>query len=143
MTSTFQREYQPTSTTDITKQRQVISKLLAVQIKQAIAKKAKPDSKEVDIVMEDLIKNPTISVADVKRERKLQKDREKEQQAKASLEAHEKSLAKARSRLKSLKLPEVTKPLLRDTRDRILLMSVNRILATEKSVILGGVANIR
>ncbi|XP_011496365.1 PREDICTED: symplekin [Ceratosolen solmsi marchali] len=143
MTSIFQREYQPTATTDITKQRQVIGKLLAVQIKQAKAKKIKSDSKEVDIVMEDLIKNPSITVAEVKRERKREKDREKEQQAKASLEAHEKSLAKARSRLKSLKLSEVTKPLLKDARDKMLLMAVNRILATEKSGILGGVSNTR
>jgi symplekin len=143
MTSIFQREYQPTATTDITKQRHVIGKLLAIQIKQAKAKKTKCDSKEVDIVMEDLIKNPSITVAEVKRERKREKDREKEQQAKASLEAHEKSLAKARSRLKSLKLSEVTKPLLKDARDKMLLMAVNRILATEKSGILGGVSNIR
>ncbi|KAJ8684463.1 hypothetical protein QAD02_020255 [Eretmocerus hayati] len=143
MTSVFQREYQPTATTDITKQRQVIGKLLAAQIKQAKSKKTKSDIKDVDSVMEDLIKNPTISVADVKRERKREKDREKEQQAKASLEAHEKSLAKARTRLKSLKLSEVTKPLLKDTRDKMLLMAVTRILGTEKSVILGGVANIR
>lgn len=115
-----------------------------MQIKQAKEKKTKiTKEKEVDIVMEDLIKNPTISVAEVKRERKREKDREKEQQAKASLEAHEKSLAKARSRLKSLKLSEVTKPLLKETRDKMLLLAVNRILGTEKSVILGGVANVR
>lgn len=146
MSLTFQREYQPTATTEITKQRQVIGKLLAFQIKQAKAKKlSKGDTKgkEVDAVMEDLIKNPSITVAEVKRERKREKDREKEQLAKASLEAHEKSLAKARSRLKSLKLSEVTKPLLKDTRDKMLLMAVNRILGTEKSVILGGVSGIR
>lgn len=144
MTSVFQREYQPTATTDVSKQRQVVAKLLAEQIKQAKTKKSKSNSKEVDnTLMEDLIKNPTITVAEVKRERKREKDREKEQQAKASLEAHEKSLAKARSRLKSLKLSEVTKPMLKDTRDRMLLMAVNRILATEKSVIFGGVANVR
>ena len=142
MPTIFQREYQPTATTELQK-RQVIARLLAVQLTQAKAKKTKSDTKEVDIVMEDLIKNPTITVAEVKSQRKREKDREKEQQAKASLEAHEKSLVKARSRLKSLKLSEVTKPLLKDTKDKMLLMTVNRILATEKSVILGGVANIR
>ena len=59
-----------------------------------------------------------------------------------ALETHEKNL-KARTRLKSLKLNECTKPLLRETRDKMLLLAVNRILATEKSVIYGGVVNVR
>ncbi|XP_014229710.1 symplekin [Trichogramma pretiosum] len=144
MTKIFHNEYQPTATTDITKQRQVVAKLLASQIKQARSRKMKSDSKEDKTeLMEDLIKNPSISVAEVKSQRKLAKDREKEQQAKMALETHEKSLAKARSRLKSLKLSEVTKPMAKEARDKMLLMAVNRILATEKSVILGGVANVR
>lgn len=139
------REYQPTSTTDITVQRQVVAKLLANQIKQAKAKKSKPDSKDerLEIVMEDLIKNPSISVAEVRKERKREKDREKELQAKAAIEAHEKSVAKQRSRVKALKLSEVTKPLTKDVRDKMLLMAVGRILGTEKSVIIGGVSNVR
>lgn len=143
MTTIFQREYQPTSTTDINIQRQTIAKLLAAQIKQTKAKKYKKDTKEEDAVMEDLIKNPTISVAEAKRERKREKDREKEKEAKASLEAHEKSLAKARNRLKALKLAEVTKPLSKETKERMLLMTVNRILLAEKTAVLGGVAAIR
>ncbi|KAM0726589.1 Symplekin [Formica fusca] len=143
MTTIFQREYQPTATTDINIQRQTIAKLLAVQIKQTKAKKHKKDTKEEDAVMEDLIKNPTISVAEAKRERKREKDREKEKEAKASLEAHEKSLAKARNRLKALKLTEVTKPLSKETKERMLLMAVNRILLSEKIAVLGGVAAIR
>lgn len=143
MTTIFQREYQPTATTDINIQRQTIAKLLAVQIKQTKAKKHKKDTKEEDAVMEDLIKNPTISVAEAKRERKREKDREKEKEAKASLEAHEKSLAKARNRLKALKLTEVTKPLSKEIKERMLLMAVNRILLSEKTAVLGGVAAIR
>ncbi|EFN68192.1 Symplekin [Camponotus floridanus] len=143
MTTIFQREYQPTATTDINIQRQTIAKLLAAQIKQTKAKKHKKDTKEEDAVMEDLIKNPTISVAEAKRERKREKDREKEKEAKASLEAHEKSLAKARNRLKALKLTEVTKPLSKETKERMLLMAVNRILLSEKTAVLGGVAAIR
>ncbi|XP_071553781.1 symplekin [Temnothorax nylanderi] len=142
MTTIFQREYQPTATTDINIQRQTIAKLLAAQIKQTKAKKSKKD-KEEDAVMEDLIKNPTISVAEAKRERKREKDREKEKEAKASLEAHEKSLAKARTRLKALKLVEVTKPLPKETKERMLLMAVNRILLSEKTAVLGGVAAVR
>lgn len=142
MTTIFQREYQPTATTDINIQRQTIGKLLAAQIKQTKAKKKK-DAKEEDAVMEDLIKNPTISVAEAKRERKREKDREKEKEAKASLEAHEKSLAKARSRLKALKLAEVTKPLSKELKERMLLMAVNRILLSEKTALLGGVAAVR
>ncbi|XP_058793524.1 symplekin [Phymastichus coffea] len=142
---TFMREYQPTSTTDITVQRRVVAKLLANQIKLTKAKKSKPDTKDerLETVMEDLIKNPSISVAEVRKERKREKDREKELQAKAALEAHEKSLAKARSRVKALKLSEVTKPLTNNIRDKMLLMAVDRILGTEKSVIIGGVSNIR
>ncbi|XP_070161824.1 symplekin [Polyergus mexicanus] len=143
MTTIFQREYQPTATTDINIQRQTIAKLLAAQIKQTKAKKHKKDTKEEDAVMEDLIKNPTISVAEAKRERKREKDREKEKEAKASLEAHEKSLAKARNRLKALKLTEVTKPLSKETKERMLSMAVNRILLSEKTAVLGGVAAIR
>lgn len=143
MTTIFQREYQPTATTDINIQRQTIAKLLAAQIKQTKAKRNKKDTKEEDAVMEDLIKNPTISVAEAKRERKREKDREKEKEAKASLEAHEKSLAKARNRLKALKLTEVTKPLSKETKERMLLMAVNRILLSEKTAVLGGVAAIR
>lgn len=143
MTTIFQREYQPTATTDINIQRQIIAKHLAAQIKQTKAKKNKKDAKEEDAVMEDLIKNPTISVAEAKRERKREKDREKEKEAKASLEAHEKSLAKARSRLKALKLTEVTKPLPKDVKERMLLMAVNRILLSEKTAVLGGVSAIR
>ncbi|KAL6436704.1 hypothetical protein ACFW04_004857 [Cataglyphis niger] len=143
MTTIFQREYQPTATTDINIQRQTIAKLLAAQIKQTKAKKHKKDTKDEDAVMEDLIKNPTISVAEAKRERKREKDREKEKEAKASLEAHEKSLAKARNRLKALKLTEVTKPLSKETKERMLLMAVNRILLSEKTAVLGGVAAIR
>lgn len=142
MTTIFQREYQPTATTDINIQRQTIAKLLAAQIKQTRAKKSKKD-KEEDAVMEDLIKNPTISVAEAKRERKREKDREKEKEAKASLEAHEKSLAKARSRLKALKLAEVTKPLPKEIKEQMLLMAVNRILLSEKTAVLGGVAAVR
>lgn len=142
MTTIFQREYQPTATTDINIQRQTIAKLLATQIKQTKTKKSKKD-KEEDAVMEDLIKNPTISVAEAKRERKREKDREKEKEAKASLEAHEKSLAKARNRLKALKLVEVTKPLPKETKERMLLMAVNRILLSEKTAVLGGVAAVR
>ncbi|EFN77112.1 Symplekin [Harpegnathos saltator] len=142
MTTIFQREYQPTATTDINIQRQTIGKLLAAQIKQTKAKKKK-DAKEEDAVMEDLIKNPTISVAEAKRERKREKDREKEKEAKASLEAHEKSLAKARNRLKALKLAEVTKPLLKEAKERMLLLAVNRILFSEKTAVLGGVAAVR
>lgn len=93
--------------------------------------------------MEDLIKNPSISVAEAKRERKREKEREKEKEAKASLEAHEKSLAKARSRLKALKLAEVTKPLPKETKERMLLMAVNRVLLAEKTAVLGGVSSIR
>lgn len=143
MTTIFQREYQPTATTDINIQRQTIAKLLAGQIKQTKAKKNKKDAKDEDAVMEDLIKNPTISVAEAKRERKREKDREKEKEAKASLEAHEKSLAKARNRLKALKLSEVTKPLPKDVKERILLMAVNRILRSEKTAVFGGVAAVR
>ncbi|KAG7207725.1 hypothetical protein KM043_009341 [Ampulex compressa] len=143
MTTIFQREYQPTSTTDINIQRQTIAKLLAAQIKQAKAKKYKKDAKDEDAVMEDLIKNPTISVAEAKRERKREKDREKEKEAKASLEAHEKSLAKARNRLKALKLSEVTKPLSKEVKERMLLMAVNRILLCEKTAVFGGVAAVR
>ncbi|XP_014208073.1 symplekin [Copidosoma floridanum] len=145
MTSVFQREYQPTATTDLNTQRMVIGKLLAAQIKQAREKKTKTSSKEdkLDMVMEDLIKNPTITVAEVKRERKREKDREKEQLAKASLEAHEKAKAATRTRVKSLKLAEVTKPLLKDTRDRMLLMCVRRMLASEKSTRIGGVTKTR
>ncbi|XP_043676628.1 symplekin [Vespula pensylvanica] len=143
MTTIFQREYQPTSTTDINVQCQTIAKLLAAQIKQAKAKKNKKDAKDEDAVMEDLIKNPTISVAEAKRERKREKDREKEKEAKASLEAHEKSLAKARNRLKSLKLSEVTKPLTKDGKETMLLMAVNRILLAEKVAVLGGVSAVR
>ncbi|KAF7418400.1 hypothetical protein HZH68_001053 [Vespula germanica] len=143
MTTIFQREYQPTSTTDINIQCQTIAKLLAAQIKQAKAKKNKKDAKDEDAVMEDLIKNPTISVAEAKRERKREKDREKEKEAKASLEAHEKSLAKARNRLKSLKLSEVTKPLTKDGKETMLLMAVNRILLAEKVAVLGGVSAVR
>nr|XP_033334950.1 symplekin isoform X2 [Megalopta genalis] len=142
MTTIFQREYQPTSTTDINVQRQTIAKLLAVQIKQAKAKRKK-EAKDEDAVMEDLIKNPTISVAEAKRERKREKDREKEKEAKASLEAHEKSLAKARNRLKALKLSEVTKPLSKEVKEKMLLMAVNRILSSEKTAVFGGVAAIR
>ncbi|XP_018355047.1 PREDICTED: symplekin [Trachymyrmex septentrionalis] len=142
MTTIFQREYQPTATTDINIQRQTIAKLLATQIKQAKAKKNKRD-KEEDAVMEDLIKNPTISVAEAKRERKREKDREKEKEAKASLEAHEKSLAKARNRMKALKLVEVTKPLPKEIKERMLLMAVNRILLSEKIAVFGGVATVR
>ncbi|XP_046813403.1 symplekin [Vespa crabro] len=143
MTTIFQREYQPTSTTDINVQCQTIAKLLAAQIKQAKAKKSKKDAKDEDAVMEDLIKNPTISVAEAKRERKREKDREKEKEAKASLEAHEKSLAKARNRLKSLKLSEVTKPLTKEGKETMLLMAVNRILIAEKVAVLGGVSAVR
>lgn len=142
MTMIFQREYQPSSTTDINIQRQTIAKLLATQIRQAKTKKKK-DAKDEDAVMEDLVKNPTISVAEAKRERKREKDREKEKEAKASLEAHEKSLAKARTRLKALKLSEVTKPLSKETKERMLLMAVNRILLSEKTAVFGGVAAIR
>ncbi|KAG5327185.1 SYMPK protein, partial [Pseudoatta argentina] len=142
MTTIFQREYQPTATTDINIQRQTIAKLLATQIKQTKAKKNKRD-KEEDAVMEDLIKNPTISVAEAKRERKREKDREKEKEAKASLEAHEKSLAKARNRMKALKLVEVTKPLPKEIKERMLLMAVNRILLSEKTAVFGGIATIR
>lgn len=142
MTTIFQREYQPTATTDINIQRQTIAKLLAIQIKQTKAKKNKRD-KEEDAVMEDLIKNPTISVAEAKRERKREKDREKEKEAKASLEAHEKSLAKARNRTKALKLVEVTKPLPKEIKERMLLMAVNRILLSEKTAVFGGVATVR
>lgn len=143
MTTIFQREYQPSATTDINIQRQTIAKLLATQIKQTKAKKSKKDAKEEDAVMEDLIKNPTISVAEAKRERKREKDREKEKEAKASLEAHEKSLAKARNRLKALKLGEVTKPLSKEIKERMLLMAVNRILLAEKTAIHGGVSPVR
>ncbi|XP_033207446.1 symplekin [Belonocnema kinseyi] len=143
MTSIFQREYQPTATTDIIIQRQTIAKLLAIQIKQAKAKKNKKDTKDEDAVMEDLIKNPSISVAEAKRERKREKDREKEKEAKASLEAHEKTLAKARSRLKALKLAEVTKPLSREVKQKMLLMAVQRILNAEKVAVLGGVSAVR
>lgn len=143
MTSIFQREYQPTATTDIIIQRQTIAKLLATQIKQAKAKKNKKDTKDEDAVMEDLIKNPSISVAEAKRERKREKDREKEKEAKASLEAHEKTLAKARSRLKALKLAEVTKPLSREVKQKMLLMAVQRILNAEKIAVLGGVSAVR
>lgn len=143
MTTIFQREYQPTSTTDINVQCQMIAKLLAMQIKQAKAKKSKKDTKDEDAVMEDLIKNPTISVAEAKRERKREKDREKEKEAKASLEAHEKSLVKARNRLKSLKLSEVTKPLTKEGKETMLLMAVNRILLAEKIAALGGVSAVR
>lgn len=143
MTAIFQREYQPTSTTDINIQRQTIGKLLANQIKQAKAKRNKSHAKEEDAVMEDLIKNPTITVAEAKRERKREKDREKEKEAKASLEAHEKSLAKARNRLKVLKLAEITKPLSKDMKEKMLLMAVNRILRCEKTAVCGGVAAIR
>ncbi|XP_014601735.1 PREDICTED: symplekin [Polistes canadensis] len=143
MTTIFQREYQPTSTTDINVQCQTIARLLAAQIKQAKAKKSKKDAKDEDAVMEDLIKNPTISVAEAKRERKREKDREKEKEAKASLEAHEKSLAKARNRLKSLKLSEVTKPLSKEGKETMLLMAVNRILLAEKVAVLGGVSAVR
>lgn len=143
MTAIFQREYQPTSTTDINIQRQTIGKLLAAQIKQTKAKKNKKDAKEEDAVMEDLIKNPTISVAEAKRERKREKDREKEKEAKASLEAHEKSLAKVKTRLKALKLAEVTKPLPKEVKERMLLMAINRILLSEKTAVLGGVGAIR
>lgn len=142
MTTIFQREYQPTSTTDINIQRLTIAKLLAAQIKQAKSKKKK-EAKDEDAVMEDLVKNPTISVAEAKRERKREKDREKEKEAKASLEAHEKSLAKARNRLKALKLSEVTKPLPKDTKEKMLLMAVNRILLSEKTAVFGGVATVR
>ncbi|XP_068988767.1 symplekin isoform X1 [Bombus flavifrons] len=142
MTMIFQREYQPSSTTDINIQRQTIAKLLATQIRQAKTKKKK-DAKDEDAVMEDLVKNPTISVAEAKRERKREKDREKEKEAKASLEAHEKSLAKARTRLKALKLSEVTKPLSKEIKERMLLMAVNRILLSEKTAVFGGVAAIR
>ncbi|EZA61337.1 Symplekin [Ooceraea biroi] len=143
MTTIFQREYQPSATTDINIQRQTIAKLLAMQIKQTKAKKNKKDAKDEDAVMEDLIKNPTISVAEAKRERKREKDREKEKEAKASLEAHEKSLAKARNRLKMLKLGEVTKPLPKEVKERMLLMAVNRILLSEKTAVLGGVSPVR
>ncbi|XP_043462506.1 symplekin [Leptopilina heterotoma] len=143
MTKIFQREYQPTATTDIIIQRQTIAKLLSTQIKQAIAKKNKRDTKDEDAVMEDLIKNPTITVAEAKRERKREKDREKEKEAKASLEAHEKSLAKARSRLKALKFSEVTKPLSRNVKENMLLMAVHRILSAEKVAVLGGVSEVR
>ena len=143
MTAIFQREYQPSATTDIVIQRQTIAKLLSAQIKQTKAKKSKKDTKEEDAVMEDLIKNPTITVAEAKRERKREKDREKEKEAKASLEAHEKSLAKARSRLKALKLAEVTKPLGKDVKEKMILMAVQRILNAEKVAVLGGVSSIR
>lgn len=143
MTKIFQREYQPTATTDIIIQRQTIAKLLSSQIKQAIAKKNKKDTKDEDAVMEDLIKNPSITVAEAKRERKREKDREKEKEAKASLEAHEKSLAKARSRLKALKFSEVTKPLSRNVKENMLLMAVHRILSAEKVAVLGGVSEVR
>ncbi|XP_043283816.1 symplekin [Venturia canescens] len=143
MTSIFAREYQPTATADINVQRQIISKLLAAQIKQAKAKKTKKDAKEDDALMEDLIQNPSITVAEAKRERKREKDREKEKEAKASLEAHEKSLVKARNRLKALKLSEITKPLARETKEKMLLMAVNRILRAEKSAVYGGVAMVR
>lgn len=142
MTAIFQREYQPSSATDINVQRQTIAKLLAAQIKQAKTKKKK-DAKDEEAVMEDLVKNPTISVAEAKRERKREKDREKEKEAKASLEAHEKSLAKARTRLKALKLSEVTKPLPKEVKEKMLLMAVNRILLSEKTAMFGGVAAIR
>ncbi|XP_008544685.1 symplekin [Microplitis demolitor] len=140
MTAIFAREYQPSVSPDLLDQRQAIAKLLAAQIKQAKAKKIKKD-KDDDAVMEDLIKNPTISVAEAKRERKREKDREKEKEAKAVLEA-EKTLAK-RARIKVLKLAEVTKPLSRDTKEKMLLMAVNRILRAEKSAIFGGVATVR
>ncbi|XP_046607830.1 symplekin [Neodiprion virginianus] len=143
MTSVFQREYQPTSTTDINVQRQTIARLLAVQIKQAKAKRVKRETKEEDAVMEDLIKNPTITVAEAKRERKREKDREKEKEAKASLEAHEKSLKMAKNRLKTLKLSEITKPLQRETKEKMLLMAVGRILGAERIAVLGGVAPVR
>ncbi|XP_015126326.1 symplekin [Diachasma alloeum] len=142
MTSIFQREYVPNATTDVSLQRQTISKLLAVQIKQAKAKKTNKNLKEEDIVMEDLIKNPTITVAEAKRERKREKDREKEKEAKATLEA-EKNLAKARNRVKVLKLNDVTKPLAKETKEKMLLMAVNRILKAEKSAVFGGVAGVR
>lgn len=143
MTAIFQREYQPSATTDVNIQRQTIAKLLAAQIKQAKAKKSKKDAKDEDAVMEDLIKNPTITVAEAKRERKREKDREKEKEAKASLEAHEKSVAKAKARLKTLKLSEVTKPLSKELKEKMLIMAVNRILQAEKLAVFGGVAHIR
>ncbi|KAK0180003.1 hypothetical protein PV327_005690 [Microctonus hyperodae] len=143
MTAIFQREYQPTVTSDNGVQRQAIAKLLSAQIKQAKANKMKKDIKEEDAVMEDLIKNPTITVAEAKRERKREKDREKEKEAKASLEAHEKTLAKARGRVKVLKLSEVTKPLPKDIKDKGLLVAVNRILKSERSAVFGGVTAVR
>lgn len=143
MTAIFQREYQPTVTSDNGVQRQAIAKLLSAQIKQAKANKMKKDIKEEDAVMEDLIKNPTITVAEAKRERKREKDREKEKEAKASLEAHEKTLAKSRGRAKVLKLSEVTKPLPKDVKDKMLLMGVNRILKAERSCVFGGAMTAR
>ncbi|XP_015610116.1 symplekin [Cephus cinctus] len=143
MTTVFQREYQPSSSADTSVQRQTIAKLLAAQIKQSKTKKMKKETKEEDAVMEDLVKNPSITVAEAKRERKREKDREKEKEAKASIEAHEKSLVKARNRLKALKLSEVTKPLSKEIREKMLLMAVNRILQAEKIAVHGGVAPVR
>lgn len=143
MSVIFQREYIPTATTDINVQRQTIAKLLSAQIKQAKSKKVKRETKDDDAVMEDLIKNPTITVAEAKRERKREKDREKEKEAKASLEAHEKSMKMAKSRLKTLKLSEITKPLPREAKEKMLLMAVGRILGAEKVAVLGGVAPVR
>lgn len=142
MTSIFQREYQPSSTSDTNIQRQTVAKLLAAQIKQAKAKKTKKDIKDDDAVMEDLIKNPTISVAEAKRERKREKDREKEKEAKATLEA-EKTLTKSRNRQKVLKLAEITKPMSKEMKEKMFLMAINRILNAEKSAIQGGVASVR
>lgn len=138
----FLREYQPTATTDVVIQKQVISKLLASQIKLAKAKKNKKDAKDDEIVMEELIKNPSISVAEVKREKKREKDREKEREAKASLEAHEK-LTKSRTKTKALKLNEITKAMPKDPKEKMMLMAVNRILVTEKSAAVGGVMSTR
>lgn len=143
MTAIFQREYQPSASADVEVQRQAVAKLLSAQIKQAKAKKIKKDFKEEDAVMEDLIKNPTTTVAEVKRERKREKDREKEKEAKASLEAHEKTVAKTRNRVKLLKLAEVTKPLVKEAKEKMILMAVTRILRAEKSAIFGGIAAVR
>ncbi|XP_034943340.1 symplekin [Chelonus insularis] len=143
MTSIFQREYQPSVSGDLNVQRQAIAKLLSAQIKQAKAKAIKKDIKEEEAVMEDLIKNPTITVAEVKRERKREKDREKEKEAKAVIEAHEKTLTKNRNRVKVLKLAEVTKPLPQEVKEKMLLLAVNRVLQAEKSAVFGGVSSVR
>lgn len=112
-----------------------------ITLKNAVAKLQ--ESTKADKKVEDAVSKLMEETRHLKEEEKRAKDMEKEKETEKHIPPPTPTVPKLKHKVKLLKLQEITQPIPKEIKEKLMIQAVARILYAEKDAAIGGAAHLR